>query len=1839
MSLTISETTMRLKKALRQYIEATYHIGHQLLIEQRRKLLDRNGVIAQAPYIESTPKYQSKMHLGDLELDSSVETFFKTLAERPENGSPLLYDPPYNHQTDALKGSLVDRKSLLVMTGTGSGKTECFLLPILGKLATEAIQNNESFAQPAMRAIVLYPMNALVNDQLARLRLMFGDDRVVKQFKAWSGRPARFARYTSRTLYPGVRASRKDGERLKSIKTFYIEQLQAAAGPESDEKQRAAKLVSSLKERGKWPAKPDIESWYGKPHTHWKKDGKFIRGVLQKDDSELITRHEVQTNPPDILVTNYSMLEYMMLRPIERPIFDKTRAWLTGHTDESFLLVVDEAHMYRGAAGAEVALLLRRLRKRLNIPPERLQVICTSASFTDHDKAIDFAAQLTGKSTDDFAPPVIGELALQEAAGVGDDVDAKKLASIELESFYEQKSKEGRLAILREFLTYRGVDGTDVEIEQLLFQALHEFPPMGELVNRTMKKACLVHELGDKLFPYVDKKIAEQAVTVLATLGSLARTDPQQPGLLPCRVHAFFRGLPGLWACLDSNCSELPQTLRGGPTGTLYAQPRDRCGCGSRVLEFFSCRNCGAAYARGYTDELMDPDYLWADPGAGTRTTEGTFEEFEPLDLFLENPSTNDTTDQVLYDYRTGQINPETENCGNQHKRDVFLSKTRSKPANNSETRPGQFRPCAVCEGQASFGRSSVQNHQTKGDQPFQALITEQIHVQPPNAEQSEFAPLQGRKVLVFSDSRQTAARLAPNLQTYSMQDIMRPLIVSGFDMLLASEKLKKRLSLEFLYPAVLIAAHELGIRLRPALRVTEPFTEMKDVHDGLRQGALKDDDKLYDLVQDVREANPPHSLLKAIVSPFKDRFYGLETLALASICEAPRQTDAVLELPVIPKYAESEEQKLALARLWIRAWRTTGFHLRDMPIDWLNDVYGTKTGNFDAIKRFLNDKNTQNIFKKSWLPRLLEIFAEPLGGKNSHQLRGGKLSLLVGGEWAYCDRCRETQRPYPGIIKCINCGSNSLKVINPNTNTVFNARKGYYRASTLAALNDAEQNPMALNAAEHTAQLNTAQTGEVFSKAEEYELLFQDIDIGTGNDDLGRTAIDILSCTTTMEVGIDIGALSGVALRNMPPARANYQQRAGRAGRRGTAIATVTAFGSADSHDEHYFQHPDLMIRGEVIDPTLNVDNPDIVRRHITAFLLQRYYTDQMPEITQDEQHHLFAVLGTVADFHKKSSDLSLPGFCEYLNDKKTFLRKELDDWLPDQLSVNVRDEILDTFVEHTFQQVANAIGFTDEDYNINDDGGDNINDDGGEDTAEEGEEKPTNNPGSQNLLDRLLFKGILPRYAFPTDVATFHVFNKVESTRFRPVFQFSPSQGLMTALNQYAPGKQVWIDNRLWTSGAIYSVIPQERLKAWGEHVFYLECSVCHYSTTMKTTQVEKNEVLKCPACATLDTLGPAQYWMRPPGFAHPIEVEEGTSPDDQPAPSYASRAKLTAPITSDMCWNNFNGRVRSHYLRNFLLVTNRGPKAKGYNYCTGCGRVEPSVAEPTILNAHPRPYPMKKDQSCPGGMTATGIVLGTEFITDVLLLSVSSPEPLSLKPGHLSTEIAMRTVSEALVSSACELLDLEYSELQADFRPSLSEDGQLGREAEIYLYDTLPGGAGFARQAESLRNKLLKHALEKVNGCPDNCDRSCYRCLRSYKNKFEHDLLDRHLGATLLHYMLYGGEPVVNLGRLDTLADRLHEDLLQHNPDDLEIRRRAKIAVPDIGDVEVPILVKLPSDSEIAIVICNGLTPGYLPTADLHKMKERLGMPIHTVDETSVIHHLPNATQNVLNFIKQN
>ena len=367
-----------LLKTFHQYLRAQYHIWDEELISERDRIINKIGNTHQEPRLEATPQYAPGRPYSELKVPSEVHAILATAASISETGIPKV---PYVHQCHALESFIGDGRDLIVATGTGSGKTESFLMPILASIALEGSQRARTWGQPAMRALLLYPMNALVNDQLARLRRVFADPTVSDALRGSNPRRARFGMYTSRTPYPGQATPAKDRDRVVAeLKKLYFDEM-------TDE------YMARLKKEGKWPAK-DLDS--------------FIASGLKTSphDAELLTRHEMQATSPDLLVTNYSMLEYMMLRPLEASIFEQTKSWLHACPDNFLTIVLDEAHMYRGSGGAEVAYLLRRLQSRLQVPRDRIRYILTSASLGSSKEAQgeikEFAARLTGGEAEQF---------------------------------------------------------------------------------------------------------------------------------------------------------------------------------------------------------------------------------------------------------------------------------------------------------------------------------------------------------------------------------------------------------------------------------------------------------------------------------------------------------------------------------------------------------------------------------------------------------------------------------------------------------------------------------------------------------------------------------------------------------------------------------------------------------------------------------------------------------------------------------------------------------------------------------------------------------------------------------------------------------------------------------------------------------------------------------------------------------------------------------------------------------------------------------------------------------------------------------------------------------------------------------------------------------------------------------------------------------------------------------------------------------------------------------------------------------------------------------------------
>ena len=442
-------------------------------------------------------------------------------------------------------------------------------------------------------------------------------------------------------------------------------------------------------------------------------------------------------------------------------------------------------------------------------------------------------------------------------------------------------------------------------------------------------------------------------------------------------------------------------------------------------------------------------------------------------------------------------------------------------------------------------------------------------------------------------------------------------------------------------------------------------------------------------------------------------------------------------------------------------------------------------------------------------------------------------------------------------------------------------------------------------------------------------------------------------------------------------------------------------------------------MIRGPVVDPRLTLENPDIARRHLRAYLLQRYHEARIPGIDPQADPNLFSVLGKVRDFRDGTGVLNREDFRDWLNENYDELAQCVDRWLPRELDDPDRTALISGMVKDILDAVDEAIDFIPQEDNAERDSGDADPEDDFD------EETEFIDPSADKLLDRLLYWGVLPRYAFPTDVAPFYVFNPTLSTGYRPKMEFAPSQGLNIALSQYAPNKQIWIRGKQYTSKAIYSPFRNERRNWWGKRKLYFECSRCGHAKTEDFDDTKRNTMIACEACRAQGTFGPAKPWFRPPGFAHPLDKPPVTAPDTPNETACATRAKLIMPTPApETGWINVGERIRAFPTRKKLLVSNTGPDGEGYNYCVACGRIETPVdPEVNLFQPHSRPYPTDEEGLCPGRVS-NHVVLGTDFITDIALFSLPLDAPFRVCPGNDETASALRTMCEAVAKAACRL-----------------------------------------------------------------------------------------------------------------------------------------------------------------------------------------------------------------------
>ncbi|MBY6687212.1 DEAD/DEAH box helicase [Rhodococcus sp. BP-149] len=1672
-----TQIARQVRASFQRSIETNSPIDDLDLAERRKALLERPGVIAQTPHVEITPSYMYGPDFSELRVPQPVKQVLTDLqAFSPGVG---IY-PPYRHQTEALEHFFGSDSpaDLIVATGTGSGKTETFLYSILGMLACEA--DRPSMEQSGVRALLLYPLNALVSDQTARLRKLFGDERVAQYFRSRGGRHPHFGMYTGRTPYPNLRTNERDKRRLSELVNYY-RQLD-----ESD-----SKLAQELRERGRWPSK-DL--------TGFSKPGRdqYATGLL---DRELLTRHEMQQSAPDILVTNYSMLEYMLLRPIERPIFDQTRAWLEADERNELLLVLDEAHMYRGATGAEVGLLIRRLGARLGINRDRIRCILTSASLQSDGgeaSAVRFAHALTGESAIRDFSVIRGTIEPVNATKRASVVEAEMLSSVDGSALALATSAKDVKHALGSFVTQVAIDedGTLQDARQSLGRTLASFGPANMVISECSGSATELRELARAVVQTEDSALQQQAIDGLLTLGAFARRT--QPGrehqpVLPSRVHMMYRSAPTLFGCIDDHCTAIPQSREGTLLGQIYDTPRVQCDCGGRVYEILTHKRCGAVYIRGYESTEVG-GFLWHEPGGRL----GGGKPLKEVKLFLGEPHSASTSrvSPIGLDIATGRIEL-PDKLGT---RLLFRARPRNKSAAE------QFSRCVRClESAERANYSTLTNLATTGESTFADLVRQQFATQPAAFPRTRHLPNGGRKVLVFSDGRQKAARLARDLPRDVEDSTMRETLV------LAIRDLKEA---QGRWPTLSeLYAGFIGVCEREDLTFFDAEDQLRLSSDR-NEFARNYDSDLASAIDFEWQPNASISFRLSVLRQLCHETRSLTAANAVQLAPTTKARDLILRQRERRNILLSDSQIDEIVSAWVGQMLGRGALDSRLPSTSRRQAfpYYQEVRRMDAFKSFFDEVSTRSHQPYEQLRELLfgvlakSTETDSVAADTLDPARF-QIKLALIETWVRCAECGSVF-PMGLLGKCINyrCNSMKLEACDPMHSSAW-IPKNHLRTPLFDALDG--RTPMHINAEEHTAQLSQRDDSIAFATTEKFELRFQNVDLGDG-----APVVDVLSCTTTMEVGIDIGSLTAVALRTMPPMRENYQQRAGRAGRRGSAVSTVLTYSDGAPHDGYYFQHPHWMISGPVSALRIKDDNQKLAKRHVHSYILQTFFHENIDVADPGVQAgEVMAAFGAAVDFFKDSDTaLTYRSFSAWT--QRNFASPEavgttrVVSWLPNNLLGAGREAELPAYVVATAQAFLKS---------VKEIGNSHLT------TLAEGN-RPT------TLLEALFDAGLLPKYAFPTDVCSFYI--QERNDKGRVIVKERPQLAKLQALSEYAPGRTIVVNKKTYRSGGIFFP-PTDRKhrldpatpyfeKALEQHIGCIRCPYVRLEDSLS----REAQLQPCPVCGgqliARSLLSPSGFY---PDGGRPIdETNESqiyTSAGNAQMPEFVDRSKLQ--------WSaNAGINFRTCFHRDVeLIVVNRGDDDDGFGVCEKCGSAWPNETIPSD-GSHRVPFlqPPTARGTC-SGQIRKKLFLSHQFRTDTLLLQITSKTPIDLQPTRPWVNDALLTLSEAFALAATIHLDVDHNEISAGYSHRMSPDADTS-VAEIFLYDTAAGGAGYSADAGREIVGVIDQVRRLLAECPADCTQSCTRCLRHYRNRFIHSRLDRHLALNLFNYAIDATPP---------------------------------------------------------------------------------------------------------------
>lgn len=1573
---------------------------------------------------------------------------------------------PYRHQLESwteLHG--VPLKSAVVRTGTASGKTECFLVPILNDLARELREQATQAPLLGVRAIFLYPLNALINSQRDRL-------------SAWT---AGFNGRLRFCLYNG--------------------------------------------------ATPDQ---------------RVPADVQNRSPNEVLSRALLREAPPPILVTNATMLEYMLVRAKDRPIREKSAGRLRW-------IVLDEAHTYIGSAAAELALLLRRVMHAFNVRPGDVRFVATSATIGGNDadeRLRRFLADVAG--VDVTQVTVVGGRRVVPALPPDADERDDALPSIE---------ELGSLSPEVRFQRFAGVAKMR-ELRTLLCDP----------ATTPLSLDTIVATLASP------RPVGPAEALRLLDFASSARSNAGE-WFMPLRGHFFVRTSPGLWACLNPACLGRTGTALDDPRwpfGTVFLSHREKCDrCDSRTFEAVLCSTCGTPSLSARDNhgrlEPRDGDQQGGGEGLDDAETGDDNDDDgggEPAD-FDELISCGPTAITLA----TQSIDPRTGLMGAGGSVEVNLA------PRHEETHRVR---CPSCGRQDSEQRDRFRPLRLGA--PFYLSVgipalLEQLDPEFPGK------PAQGRRLLGFSDSRQGSARFAARLQLESERNFVRAFVYHSLWDRVPAPNTGRITALEQeiaqLEPAASVPtiANLLASRRqeldaaraeaqRPSAELSwQQLTEFLARSPELRW--IRESQSFRYAPAALGDADIGQLLLYRELLRRPRRQNSLETMGLAAL-EYP----ALRQISTAPAAWRQRGRSIDDWRLFLKlsidffVRAMTALDVPDGVMRWLgvkigltrvvapdeqgerNRIYPWprlgETGRPSRLARYLLNVlglDDSDLADRADVDALLRegyrqlchvrLFRGDIGGFRLSLSEQASVRL-VSEAWLCPITRRLLDTTIDGVTPYLldplpQDAARAERIQLPALSAPFRRREGEeISVLEMQRLVDSDSRTGVARErgvwGEFSDRIATysptlyVEAGE--HSAQQSKTVLQSLEARFKEGD-----VNVLSCSTTMEMGVDIGGLSAVAMNNAPPGPANYLQRAGRAGRVGIPQSAVLTMCQSTPHAEAVFRNPRWPFDTPVHVPIVSLGSETIVRRHVASLLLASFF----------EAHDLLAL-----ELECKAFFARPEGSASQSDRFATWLRSAAFDEprVVDGLRTLTARTTLETSTEvgsaaSIVNSVAEAIDSAAEDWRSEHEAlRSDIRESGADPDAREEPHDPVARAlrrqlarlEQEYLLRTLADRAFLPSYGFPIGVVPFvnTTAEQLSYEKERPredgygQRRGYPSRPIPEAIREYAPGATLVVNGMSYQSAG---VTLNWKIPA-GDHA-QRETQVFRVASKCKTcgaAAVGRQAPLACPRCGSGEVR--KQLFLEPAGFAVDIRA--------RPTNDTSTRlfiAREPPYVSASTAWrslpNPSTGHVR-HDPEGVVVFLSRGVGRKGYVLCLRCGRAvewDGVKSAADALHAHRRLRSGRgtdENPLCPGNdqvwAIKPGIALGGAGRTDVVELLLRDPAtgvPLNDMTTATSIAVALREAVSAF-------LGIDPREILWGVGRGRCPDGATG--LSIYLYDSAISGAGFVANVPHNMEVLLR-AARRILDCSRQCDGYCHGCLLTFDTQNDVEHLDHGRGAAFL------------------------------------------------------------------------------------------------------------------------